>query len=221
VRSDRLSDDMPLGLGLQRVHFVLLSVAMNVLLTFGAPFCPFRIRSKTTIIIFIFACLAGNSSAEAAPTWFFKGKCEESRVKRGSVSEDLRPQLGDRINCEVAVFAKLKNGRAMIQFVTGTGVLGFAGSSIEETADGKSLQIDRLYPIRDLGIKYDQVLRNSTSGEGVLSEGIEGVCVFLGPKFETVRTIICTAKHEVADHREVYSVTMNVIRGTRRDLPDL
>jgi hypothetical protein len=109
-----------------------------------------------------------------------------------------------------------------MQFHTGTGVLGFAGPFLNETTDDTTyLPIDKIYPVRDLGLSADEILKNSASGEGVIVDGVDGICTLNGSNFKHVRKIKCIAKHEIAQHKSVYSVTIDVSRVTRHELPGL
>ena len=157
-----------------------------------------------------------------AQTWFFTGKCEDSRVKRGSLSEDPRIQVGDKINCDIAIVSILTDGRLLVQFRTGLGVLGFAGAVLDETTyDTPSIPIETIYPIRDLGMSKEEILQNSLQREGALTDGVEGICLLGSENFKSMRKMTCTAKHEVAEHGSVYSITINITRGARRDIPGL
>ena len=162
--------------------------------------------------------------AEAAPAWFFKGQCKDSRVKRGDVSDDLRVQSGDPIHCDVAVLMILRNGRILLQFHTGTGVLGFAGPLLDRQTNKNNvagIPVDKIYPIRDLGMTPQEIFKNSTRSEGVLDQGVEGICLLNNKDLKLVRNISCISKYEMDNKKTVYRVDINVTNVDKVNIPGL
>lgn len=141
----------------------------------------------------------------------FKGTCLDSKIKWGLIEEDLTAAPGDPVSCDAAIFMSLPNGRRMMQFVTGRGLLGFAGSELaRDESDGSlMLSIDRIHPIRDLGNDPDEIYRRGRSGEGVL-EGAEGVCIFSADDIKSSTYVACIGKHEAGNKKTVFTVRMNV-----------
>lgn len=96
----------------------------------------------------------------------------------------------------MAVLFELKNGRKLMQFVTGLGVLGFAGAVLDRTNPTMTLlPIDRLHPIRDIGTSSDEQLARASTGEGAL-DGAEGSCFFEAKDLMAVKAIACVSKYE-------------------------
>ena len=126
----------------------------------------FKICSITYITYICIISAALSSNVEAKPTWFFKGSCHDSRVKRGNSTTDLTLEAGDPIHCDLAILSFLKNGRILLQFHTGIGILGFAGPVFDRKSNPNvaNIPIDRIYPIRDLGMKSPEILDRSELG---------------------------------------------------------
>lgn len=126
-----------------------------------------------SLLLLEFLC---RSSASAATAWLFDGQCYNSHVKWGTLDEDLTKEAGDPIHCDKAVLIELRNGRKLINFTTGRGVLGFAGPGIDRQVNPTMavLPIDRIYPIRDIqGMSRNEVVAGGAKREGAL-EGAEG-----------------------------------------------
>jgi hypothetical protein len=173
-------------------------------------FIPKSLSCVLRTILFLVP-LVSCTSASAATAYFFKGQCHDSRVKVGTLDADLRVEAGDPIHCETAVLIELKNGRKLMQFLTGLGVLGFAGGTLDRSTNPTLtlLPIDRLYPIRDLGTSSDEQFETASKGEGAL-DGAEGFCFFEPKDLARVRSLSCVSKYVHGDIRTVHSIQMNV-----------
>jgi hypothetical protein len=158
-----------------------------------------------------------SGAANAATAWFFDGQCYDSRVKWGTMDEDLGTESGDPIHCDKAVLLVLKNGRNLVNFSTGRGVLGFAGGGIDRQSHPTItlLPVDRIYPIRDLqGMTSKEAIESGANREGAL-DGAEGFCFFGTKQFETSKELSCVSKYEVGNKKTVYSIKMKVRKVTK------
>lgn len=123
-------------------------------------------------------------------------QCYDSRVKWGTLDEDLTKESGDPIHCNMAILLEFRNGRKLISFLTGRGLLGFAGEGIDRETDMTTFPIDRIHPIRDVkGMSSDEIIASEARGEGAL-EGAEGVCMFETKEFKTSKGLSCVSKYE-------------------------
>jgi hypothetical protein len=143
--------------------------------------------------------------------WFFDGKCYNSRLKIGTPEDDMTKDAGDPISCKVAVLMELDNGRKLVQFVTGTGPLGFSGNEIDKVTNDKMaiLPINRILPVRDMGTDPKEIYRRSSRGEGIL-DGAEGFCFFGAKDIKSSDGISCISKYEKGHKKMVYSISMKV-----------
>ena len=161
--------------------------------------------------------------ASAATIWMFDGNCVNSRLKIGLPADDLTMQPGDPISCKSANLMELQYGRVLVNFVTGTGVLGFAGSGFDSRTNPKLLlaSVDRIHPVRDFGSDAKEILRRSGNGEGVLNDA-EGVCIFEPKNLAKVTSFVCVGNHvEPTGLRRVYTVEMRVKKVTKNtNFPD-
>lgn len=165
----------------------------------------------------------GITPSHAATAWFMDGKCKASYLKRGTPSDDLTLEEGEPISCKKLSVIALKNGRKVVQFVTGTGVLAFSGTEFDTTTNKKMLvvPIDRIHPVRDLGTEPAEIMRRSAQGEGVL-EGAEGYCFFQTKKIETSKEMSCVAMHEIGNKKVVFKVQMDIRKAVKEaNFPDL
>jgi len=180
------------------------------------------LKLTTAALAASFIVLAAAPS-QAATAWFLEGKCKESYSKRGAPTDDLTQEDGDPISCKMLSVMALKNGRKLVQFVTGTGVLGFSGPEFDTTTNKKMLivPIDRIIPVRDLGTDPSEIMRRSSQGEGVL-DGAEGFCMFSTKRIETSKQMTCVTKHERGNRKVVYKVQMDIRKAEKKtDFPDL
>jgi len=169
------------------------------------------------VVLFSLA-IVYSSPAAAAIGWFFKGQCYDSYLKSGSTNADLRDFPPDVIRCEVAVLTELKNGRKLMNFVSGRGVLGFSGSVIGPLPNRNTLgiPIDRIYPIRDLGMDASEILKRASEGEGALKNA-DGFCFFEpGVNLAKTKNLSCISKFEDEKRKIVYRVLMKVDHVNRR-----
>jgi hypothetical protein len=161
-------------------------------------------------------CLSTNI-VKADTMWFFEGNCHDSRVKWGTISDDMTKETGDPIHCNKAVLIELANGRKLMQFVTGLGVLGFSGREIDKVTNDKMsfIPIDTIHPIRDLGTKSDEIYDRSSKGEGML-RGVEGFCFFQAKDIKSSDSVSCVSKYENGNKKAVYSVQMKVSKVSKK-----
>jgi len=177
----------------------------------------------TTLLLGAVFVAASATSSSAATAWFLDGKCKESYLKRGTPTDDLTQEAGDPISCKKLSVIALKNGRKIVQFVTGTGVLGFAGSEFDTTTNKAMLiiPIDRILPVRDLGTEATEIMRRSSQGEGVL-DGAEGFCMFDSKRIEKAKQMTCISMHERGNKKVVYRMMMDIRKATKdANFPDL
>ena len=170
------------------------------------------------IFFFVFSVLP----AQAATAYFFSGTCRDSRVKIGKLEDDLAKEPGDPIHCDVAVLLELKNGRKLMQFVTGIGALGFSGATLDQNTNPNMviLPVDRLYPVRDLGTTAEEQLKRSSQAEGAIDD-VEGYCFFQPKKLARVTSLSCVTKYEKRGIKTVHSIKMDVRKVTRKtNFPD-
>jgi len=165
------------------------------------------------IVTIILCCcvLMISRAANAMTMWEFDGRCFESYSKGGTPYDDLTKKAGDTITCEAAVLMELPNGRLLMQFVTGRGVLGFSGGGIDKETDPTMaiLPIDRILPVRDFGTNPDEIYRRSARGEGILN-GAEGFCMFQSKDIQNSKELSCASKWEQGKRKVVYKVVMSV-----------
>lgn len=162
------------------------------------------------------ACLSTNI-AKADTMWFFEGECHDSRVKWGTPVDDMSKEPGDPIHCDKAVLMELANGRKLMQFVTGLGVLGFSGREIDKVTNDKMafIPIDTIHTIRDLGTKSGEIYDRSSKGEGML-RGVEGFCFFQAKDIKSSDSVSCVSKYEHDNKKAVYSVQMKVNKVSKK-----
>ncbi|HKH82568.1 MAG TPA: hypothetical protein VKA25_02665 [Gemmatimonadales bacterium] len=161
--------------------------------------------------------------AVAATAWIFNGPCKDGSLKRGQPTDDLRAITGETISCNQAILMELKNGRKLIHFNTQNGTpLGFAGTVLDTKTNPKLMifPLDRIYPVRDLGQRPDDIYQRSRSGEGVL-DGAQGFCFFNSHTLNEVTGLSCTAMHQIGDRKVVYRVGIDpAAKPIRKVLPD-
>jgi len=169
------------------------------------------------------AFLAVATPSHAATAWFIDGRCKQSYLKRGTPTDDLSKEAGDPISCDKVFMIALKNGRKLVQFSTGTGVLGFAGSEFDAKTNKTMLimPIDRILPVRDLGKDAAEIVQRGSRGEGALN-GAEGFCFFDKKQLDKITGMSCVSMHQQGDRKVVYKIEMDVTRVKREDnFPDL
>jgi len=180
------------------------------------------LKTILTLLAAAFSVLAAAPS-QAATAWFIDGKCKQSYLKRGTPSDDLTQEEGDPISCNKVSIMALKNGRKLVQFVTGTGVLGFSGWEFDTTTNKTMLivPVDRIMPVRDLGTETSEIMRRSAQGEGVLN-GAEGFCMFDTKRIEAAKQMTCVSKHEVGNKKVVYKIEMDIRKVKKEpNFPDI
>jgi hypothetical protein len=167
------------------------------------------------LAIAISMLISASCRAGAATAWFFQGQCYDARVKWGTLDEDLRDEQGDPIHCLRAVLLELRNGRKLVNFITGRGILGFAGSGIDrETNPSLSIiPLDRIYPILDVeGMNSREAIEQS-SKSGL--DGAEGFC-FFDKEIGHTSELSCVSKYESSNKKTVYSIKMKVQSVTKK-----